>query len=131
MVMELQARADMMFTRPPPRELFADIARSKNSERLRHLPENKEQQLPHIEHDCRMTIDCECAHLSHVLPLSVFCNIVTRYTVVAHPNPPPAVMPVAAAPAAAKRLGDNLPLPVQSAYPALGGSASATTVARR
>ena len=46
-------------SQPPPREVFSDIARSKNSERLRVLPETKEQQLPHIEHDCRMTIDCE------------------------------------------------------------------------
>ncbi len=67
----LQSRADMMFTRPPPREVFSDIARAKNSERLRVLPETKEQQLPHIEHDCRMTIDCE-------------------YTVTADANPRPA-----------------------------------------
>ena len=59
LMLVLQARADMLFTHPPPREVFSDIARSKNSERLRVLPETKEQQLPHIEHDCRMTIDCE------------------------------------------------------------------------
>ncbi len=71
----LQSRADMMFTRPPPREVFGDIARSKNSERLRLLPQSKEQQLPHIEHDCRMTIDSE-------------------YTVVADTSPHPAQLPV-------------------------------------
>lgn len=74
LMLVLQSRADMMFTRPPPREVFSDIARSKNSERLRVLPEAKEQQLPHIEHDCRMTIDCE-------------------YTVTADPDPRPAQMP--------------------------------------
>jgi histone H3/H4 len=74
LMLVLQSRADMMFTRPPPREVFSDIARSKNSERLRVLPETKEQQLPHIEHDCRMTIDCE-------------------YTVTADPDPRPTQMP--------------------------------------
>ncbi len=68
----LQARADMMFTRPPPREVFGDIARCKNSERLRFLPENKEQQLPHIEHDCRMTIDCEYVYPTSLPPPTSF-----------------------------------------------------------
>jgi hypothetical protein len=91
----LQSRADMMFTRPPPREIFFDISRSKNSERLRLLPETREQQLPHFEHDCRMTIDCE-------------------YTVISDPSPRPAQLPslrgtaaAAAAAAAAKKLTDE------------------------